>query len=81
MRRPDQLERERKRLQLEQEKAEQDDRRLAIEEQKLEFEREKKYKKDLIFCLTPIDSSLPALQRQKMQEIKDSIKERHNLDY
>ena len=74
------LEQRDKKLALEQKKAEQEDRRLAMEEQKLEFERQKKYQKDLIFYFKPIDPSLPAFQRQKMQELKDAIKEQYNLE-
>lgn len=74
------LEQRDKELALQQKKAEQEDRRLAMEEQKLDFERQKKYQKDLIFYFKPIDPSLPAFQRQKMQELKDSIKEQYNLD-
>lgn len=68
-------------MELQQKKAEQEDRILAMEEEKLALDRERKNQKHLIFYLTPIDPALPALQQQKMQEIKDSIKERLNLDY
>ena len=67
---------------------EQRNRELALEEKKLEqrerdrkFQEEEKYEKDIIFYCTPIDPALPELQRQKMQELKDKIKKRHNLDY
>ena len=51
-----------------------------MEEKRLEFEHQKRYQKDLLFYFKPIDPSLPEFQRQKMQEIKDSIKEQYNLD-
>ena len=41
------------------------DKRFTLEQQRLEFEREKKYQKDIIFYLQPIDPSLPPLQQQK----------------
>ena len=69
-----------KELALQQKKAEQEDRRLAMEKEWLEFERQKKYQKDLLFYFKPIDPSLPAFQRQKMQELKDAIKEQYNLE-
>ena len=61
--------------------AEMEETKFERVQQKLEFEREKKREKDIIFYLTPIDPSLPALQLQKLQEIKDSIKARYDLDY
>lgn len=69
-----------KELALQQKKAEQEDKRLTMEAERLELERQKKYKKYLIFYFKPIDLSLPAFRRQKMQELKDSIKEQYNLD-
>lgn len=61
--------------------AEIEDKRFSLEQQRLEFEREKKCQKDIIFYLQPIDPSLPPLQQQKIQEVKDAIKAYYNLDY
>ena len=42
--------------------AEMEERKIQIEEKRLEFVPQKKREKDIIFYLTPIDPSLPALQ-------------------
>ena len=63
-----------------QEAAKLEQKRFELERQKIEFSQQNRREKEIIFYLTPIDPSLPELQQQKLQEIKDSIKPRYNLD-
>lgn len=66
-------------MEIEQKREEREDKKLALEERKLELEAQKKYDADLMFYCTPIDESLPAVQQQTMQKLKEAIKARHNL--
>ncbi|GKA35778.1 hypothetical protein Tco_0722269 [Tanacetum coccineum] len=55
--------------------------KLAIHRRTLELAKREKRDRDILFYNSEISSSLPAIQRQKLQEMKDEIKERYNLDY
>ncbi|GKB76662.1 hypothetical protein Tco_0943557 [Tanacetum coccineum] len=55
--------------------------KLAIQRRTLELAEREKRDKDILFYNSEISSSLPAIQQQKLQEMKDEIKERYNLDY
>ncbi|GKC14908.1 ABC transporter G family member 7 isoform X2 [Tanacetum coccineum] len=55
--------------------------KLEIQHRALELAEKKKRNKDILFYNSVIDSSLPSTQQQKLQELKDKIKEYYNLDY
>ena len=61
--------------------AEMEEKKFELERQKFEFSQQRRRAKFIIFYLTSIDSSLPVLQQQKLQEIKDANKARYDLDY
>ncbi|GKC37703.1 hypothetical protein Tco_1050087 [Tanacetum coccineum] len=55
--------------------------KLAIQRRTLELAEREKRDRDILFYNSESSSSLPAIQRKKLQEMKDEIKERYNLDY
>ncbi|GKD87486.1 hypothetical protein Tco_1358640, partial [Tanacetum coccineum] len=55
--------------------------KIAIQRRTLELAEREKRDRDVLFYNTKINSSLPAIQQQKLQEMKDEIKVRYNLDY
>ncbi|GKB69477.1 ABC transporter G family member 7 isoform X2 [Tanacetum coccineum] len=55
--------------------------KLEIQHRALELAEKKKRNKDILFYNSVIDPSLPSTQQQKLQELKDKIKEYYNLDY
>nr|GEX40950.1 hypothetical protein [Tanacetum cinerariifolium] len=55
--------------------------KLAIQRRTLELAEREKRDRDILFYNSEINSSLPAIQRKKLQEIKDEISEQYNLDY
>ncbi|GJR34000.1 hypothetical protein Tco_1209684 [Tanacetum coccineum] len=55
--------------------------KIAIQRRTLKLAEREKRDRDILFYNTEINSSLPAIQQQKLQEMKDEIKERYNLDY
>ncbi|GJW42340.1 RNA-directed DNA polymerase, eukaryota [Tanacetum coccineum] len=55
--------------------------KIAIQRRTLKLAKREKHDRDILFYNTEINSSLPAIQQQKLQEMKDEIKERYNLDY
>ncbi|GKF75770.1 hypothetical protein Tco_0225214 [Tanacetum coccineum] len=55
--------------------------KLAIQRRTLELAEREKRDRDILFYNLESSSSLPAIQRKKLQEMKDEIKERYNLDY
>ncbi|GKB98739.1 hypothetical protein Tco_0984876 [Tanacetum coccineum] len=54
--------------------------KMAIQLRTLELAEREKRDKDILLYNTEINSSLPVIQ-QKLQEMKDEIRERHDLDY
>ncbi|GKA89648.1 hypothetical protein Tco_0811460 [Tanacetum coccineum] len=55
--------------------------KIAIQRRTLELAEREKRDRDILFNNTEINSSLPAIQQQRLQEMKDEIRERYNLDY
>ncbi|GJS78623.1 hypothetical protein Tco_0728504 [Tanacetum coccineum] len=55
--------------------------KLAIQRRTLELAEREKWDRDILFYNSEICSSLSAIQQQKLQEMKDEINERYNLDY
>ncbi|GJV92950.1 retrotransposon protein, putative, ty3-gypsy subclass [Tanacetum coccineum] len=55
--------------------------KIAIQRRTLELAEKEKRDIDILFYNTEINSSLPTIQQQKLQEMKDEIRERYNLDY
>ncbi|GJZ95574.1 hypothetical protein Tco_0667908 [Tanacetum coccineum] len=55
--------------------------KIAIQRRTLELAEREKRDRDILFYNTEINSSLPAIQQQKLQKMKDEIRERYNLDY
>ncbi|GJS26784.1 hypothetical protein Tco_0487404 [Tanacetum coccineum] len=54
--------------------------KMAIQLRTLELAEREKRDKDILLYNTEINSSLPVIQ-QKLQEMKDEIRKRHDLDY
>ncbi|GKB57607.1 hypothetical protein Tco_0913793 [Tanacetum coccineum] len=55
--------------------------KLEIQRRTLELAEKEKRDKDILFCNSLIDPTLPPIQQQKLLEMKLEIKERYNLDY
>ncbi|GJX72308.1 ABC transporter G family member 7 isoform X2 [Tanacetum coccineum] len=55
--------------------------KLEIQRRKLQLYEKNKRDKDILVYNSVIDPSLPAIQQQKLQEMKNEIKETYNLDY
>nr|GFA95827.1 hypothetical protein [Tanacetum cinerariifolium] len=55
--------------------------KLAIQRRTLEVAEREKQDRDILFYNSVIDPSLPAVQQEKLLEMKLKIKERYNLDY
>ncbi|GKC14660.1 hypothetical protein Tco_1011442 [Tanacetum coccineum] len=55
--------------------------KLEIQRRTLELAERDKRDKDILFYNSEINSSLPAIQQQKLLEMKLEIKARYNLDY
>ncbi|GKC65782.1 hypothetical protein Tco_1098380 [Tanacetum coccineum] len=55
--------------------------KLEIQRRTLELAERDKRDKGILFYNSEINSSLPAIQQQKLLEMKLEIKARYNLDY
>ncbi|GJY61810.1 RNA-directed DNA polymerase, eukaryota [Tanacetum coccineum] len=55
--------------------------KLSTQRRTLELTEREKRDRDILFYNSEISSSLPCVQLQKLQEMKDEINERYNLDY
>ena len=54
---------------------------LKLQRKQYKLAESEKRDRDMIFYMTPIESTLPLLQQQAMQEMKMQIKARYNLPY
>nr|GEX67139.1 hypothetical protein [Tanacetum cinerariifolium] len=54
---------------------------IEIQRRTLELAEREKWDRDILIYNSKINFSLPAIQQQKLQEMKDEIRERYNLDY
>ncbi|GKC76962.1 ABC transporter G family member 7 isoform X2 [Tanacetum coccineum] len=55
--------------------------KLSTQRRTLELAEREKRDRDILFYNSEISSPLPAIQRQKLQEMKNEINERYHIDY